>query len=261
MTIVHNESSTGVTNPVAEVAAVCRERGVLLVCDTVSSMGGIDIRTDEWGLDYCLTGNQKCLQSPPGLGIICLSDEAWKRIDGRKTPVAGWFLNLANLRRYCENWKDWHGHGPVTAPTAIYAALEAALDLILEEGLPRRFARHALNARACRSGLRAGGLRLFAADEVASNTITSFVAPDGVDKKQIMAILKQEFNILISGTPGDMGVELLRIGHMGVTSHRNAVITTVAAIMYACGKLGAAVEAGQALEAILEVYRSQPAGS
>ncbi len=254
MTLVHNESSTAVMNPVAEIAAVCREYDVLLICDTVSSMGGVDIRTDEWELDYCLTGAQKCLQSSPGLGMITLSPKAWEAIDNRKQPIRGWFLNLSNIRDYCEKWSDWHGHGPVTAPTALYAGLEASLDLILTEGLENRFARHILNKEAVRSGIRASGLKLFVNDEFASNTVTTIIVPEGLDDKQIIAKMKEEYNTLITGTPGNIGTSVIRIGHMGVTADKNYLIPTIAGFLNICKSLGVGVDIQSGLEAMLEVY-------
>jgi len=259
MTLVHNESSTGVTNPAREITRVCHDAGVILICDTVSSMGGIDIRTDEWDLDFCLTGNQKALQAPPGLGSVSVGMRAWGEIEKRKSPVHGWFLNLVNIRRYCNDWRDWHPQGPVTAPTAIYAALEAALDLILEEGLETRFRRHAINAKAIRAGLRAAGIELFVSDEVASNTLTSFIVPDGLDEKKIMKILRDEFHTAIAGPPGPIGKNILRVGHMGVTSNRNAIIAVLSAIIFACNRLGAKLSAGSANEAVLDVYASNSA--
>jgi len=254
MTVVHNESSTGVVNPVAEIAAVFREFGVLVICDTVSSMGGVEIRTDDWKLDYCLTGAQKCLQSSPGIGIICLSDKAWDYIDKRAIPIHGWFLNLKNIREYCVKWKDWHGHGPVTAPTALYAALDASLDLIMKEGLRERFARHELNTKAVRRGLEAGGLTLFVDDRIASRTVTTIVVPEGLDEKAILGIMKNEFNILIAGTPGNLGTKLVRVGHMGMTSNKNLLISTISALMHTMKKLGAKVDIGAAVETMLEIY-------
>jgi aspartate aminotransferase-like enzyme len=255
MTVVHNESSTGVVNPVAEIASVCHEFGVLLICDCVSSMGGVDIPTDNWELDYCLTGAQKCLQSPPGIGIICLSEKVWEYIDKRSIPVHGWFLNLSNIRDYCIKWKDWHGHGPVTAPTSLYAALDASLDLIMKEGLKERFARHILNKQAVRKSLEAAGIKLFVEDKIASNTVTTMIVPDGVDEKKVLSIMKKEFNTLVAGTPGDLGTKLIRIGHMGVTSDKNLIRPTIMALLCTFKKLGAKVDMNAAVETMMEIYK------
>lgn len=254
MTLVHNESSTGVTHPAKEIAAVCHEFGVLLICDAVSSMGGVDIKVDEWQLDYCLTGAQKCLQASPGLGIITLSDRAWKAIDQRHSPIKGWYLSLTNLRDYCVKWSDWHGHGPTTASTALYAALEASLDSILEEGLEARFARHVLNRNALRRGVEASGLSLFVDDAVASNTVTTIVVPDNLDDKKIIAAMKEQYNTLITGTPGSLGTSVLRVGHMGVTADKNWLIPTLAGLLSVCKNMGAKVDVKAGLDAMLDVY-------
>jgi len=256
MTLIHNVSSTGVTNPAREIAQICQEFDVILICDTVSSMGGIDIKTDEWGLDFCMCGNQKCMQTPPGLGLVSVSEKAWIHMEERKTPVQGWYLNFLNLRRYCRQWSDWHPHGPVTAPTALYAALEVALDHMLEEGLENRFKRHVLNAKALRAGLKAAGIKLFVDNRFASNTITTFIVPDGIDGKKIRKILEDEFKIMISGAPDKIAGRVLRVGHMGVTSARSWILATLTGIIYACNKLGATLDTGKALEAALDTYMS-----
>lgn len=254
MTLVHNESSTGVMNPAKEIAQICHEHGVLLICDTVSSMGGVDIKTQEWGLDYCIAGVQKCLQASPGLGLIALAPSVWEAIEKRKTPVRGWYLNLSNLRDYCIKWGDWHGHGPVTAPTALYAALETSLDLILEEGLQNRFDRHILNKNAVRKSILASGLELFVDEKIASNTVTTIVVPDGLDDKKIIKAMKEEYNTLITGTPGNLGVSVVRIGHMGLVSDKNMIIPAIAGLLSVCKKLGAKVDINAGLEALMSVY-------
>jgi aspartate aminotransferase-like enzyme len=257
MTLVHNESSTGVMNPAAEIAAVCHEFGVMLVCDCVSSMGGVDIRTDEWDLDYCITGAQKCLQSSPGLGILTLAPNAWKKIDERSIPIHGWFLNLSNIREYCVKWSDWHGHGPVTAPTALYAGLEASLDIILTEGLQNRFARHILNKTAVRTSMLASGLKLLVDDSVASNTVTTIIIPEGLQEKQVIAAMKKQYNTLITGTPGNLGTPVLRIGHMGLTADKNFIIPTVAGFLSVCKRMGAKVDIKNGIDALMNVYETQ----
>jgi aspartate aminotransferase-like enzyme len=254
MTLVHNESSTAVMNPAKEIASVCHEFGVMLICDSVSSMGGVDIPTDEWALDYCLTGAQKCLQSSPGLGILAMAPEAWEAIDNRRTPILGWYLNMSNIRDYCSKWGDWHGHGPVTAPTALYAGLETSLDLILTEGLQNRFARHILNKKAVRNAVRASGLKLFVDDAVASNTVTTIVVPDGLNDKQVIGAMKSQYNTLITGTPGNIGTSVLRIGHMGLTADKNYLIPTIAGLLSICKNFGAKVDVKAGLEAMVAVY-------
>lgn len=257
MTLVHNESSTGVMNPAAEIAAVCHEFDVMLVCDSVSSMGGVDIRTDEWALDYCITGAQKCLQSSPGLGILTLAPSAWKKIDERIIPIHGWYLNLSNIRDYCVKWSNWHGHGPVTAPTALYAGLEASLDMILAEGLQNRFARHILNKTAVRKSLLASGLKLFVDESVASNTVTTIIIPEGLQEKQVIEAMKKQYNTLITGTPGSLGTPVLRIGHMGLTADKNFLIPTIAGFLSVCKQLGAKIDIKNGIETLMDVYASK----
>lgn len=254
MTFIHNETSTGITNPAKEIGEICKESGVIFICDTVSSMGGIEVKVDEWGIDLCMTGNQKCLQSPPGLGILSVSSNVWKKIKKRKTPIHGWFLNLENIRAYCEKWANRHPQGPVTAPTAIYAALEVALDDILEEGLEKRFERHRINAEAFRNGLKSAGIKLFADEKFASNTVTPFLVPDGINAQESQKFIEKEFGIMISHGQDKLAGKILRVGHMGITADKKYIMPTLAAIIFAFCNQGVKLDIDKAIKEIGNTY-------
>lgn len=255
MGAIHNETSMGVTSPAAEIASVCRERDVTLILDTVTSMGGIEVRTDEWELDYCLTGNHKCLGGPSGTGLIAVSDRAWEKMAARKIPVPGWFVNLQNIRLHADKWADWHPTGPVSAPTHVIAALEVALDDILAEGLDNRFRRHARCGRALRAGLQAMGIELLVDEAYASNTVTAFKIPAGADDKVTRRIIEQQFDIVIAGShhPKLVG-QMLRIGHMGITAHLNCLVQVMVALGEALRLQHVHVEIGQGIEGLLAAY-------
>lgn len=252
---VHNETSMGVTNPAAEIAKVCRERDVTLILDTVTSMGGINVSTDAWQLDYCLTGNHKCLEGPSGTGLIAVSERAWEKIGARQTSVPGWFLNLQNIKDYADRWSDWHPTGPVSAPTHIIAGLEVALDRILAEGLENRFQRHARCARAMRAGLQAMGIELLVEDTYASNTVTAFKIPEGAKDKETRRIIEQQFDIVIAGShhPKLVG-QMLRIGHMGITANVNCLVQVLVALGEALRIQKVRVDIGQGVEGMLTAY-------
>jgi len=254
MTFIHNETSTGITSPAEAVGEICRKRDVVLICDTVSSMGGTEVQTDAWNLDLCMTGNQKCLESPPGVGILSISPKVWDRIKARKQPVRGWLLNLENVREYSEKWGAWHPQGPVTAATAIYAAMDVSLDRILEEGLAHRFQRHALNAKAFREGLKTMGVEMLADEMFASNTVTAFCIPEGITAEAIQDTLKTDFDILVSGGHAHLTGKILRVGHMAQGAHPRHIIPTLAGIGYALKRGGVAADVGAGLESAMQVY-------
>lgn len=260
MAMVHNETSTGVTHPAEEIAQVCRDRDVSLILDTVTSLGGIRVQTDEWGVDYAVSGNHKGLEAPSGTGIIAVSERAWKRIEARKKPVHGWFLNLVNLREYCERFASWHPTGPVSQPSHVVAALEVSLDHIMAEGLENRYRRHALCAKAFRAGMRAMDIELLVEDKYASNTITAFRIPEGTSDTETLRLMTEEFDILIalSHHPQLLGV-MLRVGHMGSTADRNCLMLVLNALAECFHMQGVKVDAGAGTEALLTVFREAEA--
>ncbi|HET7341548.1 MAG TPA: aminotransferase class V-fold PLP-dependent enzyme, partial [Methylomirabilota bacterium] len=177
ITLVHNETSTGTTYPAAEVGKIARASGALFMLDTVSSIAGIDVRTDEWGVDLNMTGSQKCLAAPLGLSLVSVSPRAWEAMERRKSKAHSYAYDL--LR-----WKEWWipvsrggkvadgspRRQPVSIPTHLTEAMRVAVRLILEEGLPQRFRRHAVAAAALRAGAAAMGLEMFADPSILSNT-------------------------------------------------------------------------------------------
>ena len=256
MAVVHNETSTGVTHPIEEISEVCRQRQVSLILDVVTSLGGINVPTDKWGVDYCICANHKGLEAPSGTGIIAVSQHAWERMQAREKPIHGWFLNLLNIKDYAERWADWHPSGPVSQPTHVIAALEVSLDRILSEGLENRYRRHALCARAFRAGMRAMGIELLVEDAYASNTVTAFRIPQGTTDAETMRLMEKEFDIMIAGShhPRLVG-QMLRVGHMGSTADRNCLLLVLVALSQCFQMQGAKVDGASAVDAAAEVFR------
>ena len=186
ITLVHNETSTGTTYPAAEVGRICRAVGALYLLDTVSSLAGIDVRTDEWGVDLNMTGSQKCLAAPLGMALVAVSPRAWETMERRRTKAHSYAYDL--LR-----WKEWWipasrggqvpdgapRRQPVSIPTHLTEAMRVAVRLILEEGLPNRFRRHEVAATALRAGIAAMGLEMFPDPTILSSTVSSIRAPGG----------------------------------------------------------------------------------
>src|SRR6266851_3243805 len=158
LAVVHGETSTGVEQPFDGLAEVCREVGALLVVDAVATLGGVRLPVDEWGIDICYSGSQKCLSAPPGLAPITLSDRATEAIAQRRTPVQSWYLDLGLHARLWGAEHIYHHTSPVLS---VYA-LQEALRIVVEEGLPDRLQRHCLHAEGLRAGLEALGLGEYA---------------------------------------------------------------------------------------------------
>ncbi len=177
VSVVHNETSTGTTYPAAEVGRIVKRHGALFMLDTVSSLAGLDVRTDDWGVDLNMTGSQKCLAAPLGMAIVSVSPTAWEAMERRKHKASSWAYDLL---RWKENWIPTSRGGhipdgsprrqPVSIPTHLTQALGVASRLILEEGLAHRFRRHAVAGRAFRAGLEAMRLQMFPDASLVSNT-------------------------------------------------------------------------------------------
>ncbi|CAN5128775.1 alanine--glyoxylate aminotransferase family protein [soil metagenome] len=211
--VVHNETSTAVTSPVAEIAEVVRARErlargpILLLVDTVSSLGGIDVQTDAWGLDICLTGGQKCLALPPGLAFAAVSDRALER--ARQVPDRGWYFDLLVFESYLAKWQT-----PTTPAITLLYALDRQLDRILEEGLEVRFERHASMARH----VQAWALDRFdilAGEGCRSNSVTAVINTRGIDVDAMNRHLADSVDMIVSNGYGKMKDRTFRIGHMG----------------------------------------------
>jgi len=208
VTAVHNETSTGTVAPIAEYAAVLADYPDTLLCvDTVSSMAGTSIPVDEWKIDFCLFGLQKCLALPAGLAMASVSARAFERAES--VPHRGWFLDLVRLRD--KNEKE---QSPTTPSTAHLYALVKQLERIEAEGLQARWARHSEMAQATRNWAEAHGWRMFPAEGHLSQTVSCIERGDGPDFVAALEALKSQ-GILVSNGYGDLKGKTFRIGHMG----------------------------------------------
>jgi aspartate aminotransferase-like enzyme len=211
--VVHNETSTGVTSPVAEIAEAIRvherKRGepVLLLVDTVSSLGGIDVQTDEWGLDVCLTGGQKCLALPPGLAFAAVSDRALER--ARTIPGRGWYFDFLVFETYLERRQT-----PTTPAITLLFALDLQLDRILGEGLGARFARHSAMADHVR-GWALDRFDVLAPEGYRSDSVTAVVNTRGIDVGALNRHLADTVDWILSNGYARLRDRTFRIGHMG----------------------------------------------
>jgi alanine-glyoxylate transaminase/serine-glyoxylate transaminase/serine-pyruvate transaminase len=253
--IVHAETSTGALQPLEGIASAAREVGALFLLDAVTSLGGVPVRIDEWGVDLCYSGTQKCLSCPPGLAPITLNDRALAALEARKSKVQSWYLDLSMIRRYWTGERLYHHTAPVNA---IYG-LREALRLVLEEGLEAREERHARNARALWAGLEAMGMRLFAQEGHRLPSLTTVWIPEGADDAAARGTLLKEFDLEIGGGLGDVKGKVWRLGLMGQTSTPANLLYALAAIEQVLTRQGCPV--GSGLAAAQRVLGEQGDGS
>ncbi len=236
LAVVQSETSTGVLNPIKELAAVARERDVALMVDGVGSVGGVQLCLDEWGIAACATASQKCLEAPPGLAPVALSERGWKLAEGQKRPTPGWYLNLRTWRKAAEDSPDWHPY-PVTVATNNLMALDQALQRVLAEGLEARYERHRRVAGYLRSALRALEFRLLAGDDVASPTVTVAFPPAGVDANTLMVTLRRDYGMIVGGGLQRLSGQVVRIGHLGPSADEAMMNRVLVAIEAALRRL------------------------
>lgn len=225
--MVHCETSTGVLNPVRQLGPLCRERGVLFVVDAISSLGIERLLMDEWNIDVCVAASQKGLETPPGLALVAVGQQAWKRIEKADSP--GWYLNLKVWREYTKRWGDWHPH-PVTQAVSQIRSLHLSLERILQEGIEHRVRRHERITALLREGLRGIGLQPLAPDNIASHGVTAVNAPGSISVPQLIESVRQNHGILLAGALGPLRDKAFRIGHMGPAATQTAVVDVLAAL-------------------------------
>jgi alanine-glyoxylate transaminase / serine-glyoxylate transaminase / serine-pyruvate transaminase len=223
--VVHAETSTGVEQPLAELAEEIRGRDVLLMADCVTSLGGVELDAGAWGIDYAYSCTQKCLAAPPGMSPVAVSEAALDRIRTRRTPLPFSF-DLQLLEKYWVERPATYHH---TAPILNIYALHEALRLLLEEGLEARWARHSEAGAHLQRELTARGLELLADPEHQLAPLTAVRVPDGVDGKEIQGRLLREHGIEVGGGLGPAAPAMWRIGLMGT----NATIETADRVLEA----------------------------
>jgi alanine-glyoxylate transaminase/serine-glyoxylate transaminase/serine-pyruvate transaminase len=217
--VVHHETATTVMNPVKPLAEAAHEAGLPILVDAISSMGGVELPVDAWGVDICVTATNKCLECPPGLALISISPRAWEQVDQVENRHHGWYLNLKTWRQYRANWGAWHP-SPVTLPTNNIVGLRVSLRKIVAEGLEARFARFVRISRAVRKGLGNVGFEMFVPDEFASPLTTAVKARPEFPVSEMLRWLAEERGILVGGGLEQLAGKIFRVGHLGKASTR-----------------------------------------
>lgn len=240
--LTHNETSTGITNPLRQLARVARDAGRVVVVDGVSSISSIPIETDAWGIDVAVSASQKGWMAPPGLAFVSVSEQAWAQQAKSRSP------------RFYFDWKEiksWAEKGmtPFTPAIGVAFAVQEGLRMLEEEGLDNVYARHARLARATQAGLEALGFHLFARDGFRSNTVTSAVPPPGLDVAALRKLLDTKYGVVIAGGQGKMTGKMIRVGHLGAVAEGD-VVQVMWALEQALDELDVAPADGRGVVAV-----------
>jgi (S)-ureidoglycine---glyoxylate transaminase len=256
--VIHGETSTGVLQPLGEIARLAHAHDALVMADAVVTLGGCPVETDAWGVDVMVAGTQKCLSCPSGLAPVTYNARAEAVLASRRTRVQSNYLDLGQLADY---WgpQRYNHH---TAPTSMVYGLREALRAIQTEGLAARFARHRLHGEALRAGLAALGLTLFGAEppERRLPFITPVVVPEGVDELRVRGRLIEDFGLEIGAAFGPLQGRIWRIGTMGYSARRENVLLCLAALESVLRREGWKPDAGAGVEAAAAHYAAAGAG-
>jgi len=250
--IVHAETSTGVLQPLEEISAICKKYDALLLVDCVTSLGGCEVKIDEWGIDAAYSGTQKCISCPPGLAPVTFNEKAQQIITNRKSKVPVWYLDLTMIQKYWSQERFYHH----TAPINMTYALREALRLIYEEGLEARFQRHEIHSRALKTGLEAMGIKMWAQEGHRLPMLTAATIPEGVEDVPVRKYLLNKYGLEIGGGLGEGKGKVWRIGTMGYTCNRKNVLLLLTALEDALKVQGYKVENGIGTATAMEVYNN-----
>jgi alanine-glyoxylate transaminase / serine-glyoxylate transaminase / serine-pyruvate transaminase len=225
--IIHNETSTGITNPLEPIVEAARAVDAAVIVDAVSSLGGIPLPFSKLGIDAAFTASQKCIAAPAGIAPVAVARSLWESTDPQS--VDGWYLNLYTWDRYEREWGEWHPT-PTTISSNLFYAFHRALLLLKEEGLEARIARHTKVAAQLRGGLSGLGFEPLGPADFLSNTVGCFTPRAGADPNRLVRRLRDEHNIYISGGLGPLRGKTIRIGTMGTQAEPEIVARLLRAI-------------------------------
>ena len=243
--VVHAETSTGVLSDMKELVDVIHEAGALAIVDAVTSLGGHEVRMDDWGIDVCYSATQKCLGAPPGLAPISLSPAAMDVVAKRPSKVQSFYFNLKDLEAYWNQTRAYHH----TSPINMTYALREALRMMMEEGQENRINRHARVAAALRAGAEALGLSLLAEEGHRLNPLTTLSIPEGIEDAKVRRALLNDYDIEIGGGLGEFAGKAWRVGLMGESARERNVFALLSALETILSKEGYEVAFGASLSA------------
>lgn len=248
--LVHSETPSGIENPLREIGEVVHAHGALLVADVVSAFGGCEVRVDDWHVDLCVAGPQKCLAGPPGMSLVVVGPRAWAAMEANPDAPRGSFLSLLDWKT---RWVDSDRTAFLFTPSVsdVNGVAAAVDELIDSGGIEAAIARHELAGRATRAGVKALGLQLWAKDErFAANCVTAVRCPDGVETAQVLAHVREHYGVMLSKGYGVLATKLFRLGHMGPAARSLYPLVAVTALGQGLADLGVKVDVGAGAAAV-----------
>ena len=247
--VVYNETSTGATTRnLKEIGKICHDHEALFVVDAISILGGDELPVDEWGVDICVAGSQKCLMTPPGLVMLSVNEAAWKIAE---TARRSYYFDLLEYRKFLANYET-----PYTPAVTLFYALDEALLMMKEEGLQPRYNRHNLCARSLYAGLEALGFQIFPRPEFRSQVVVAANYLPKIDDKKFRELLREKYHVVVAGGMGKLKGAMFRIGVMGIVSQLE-ILTTIGAIESTLLDLGHEFEYGVGSRAARDVFARQ----
>lgn len=254
LAFVHAETSTGVRSDAESLCALAQKYGCLSIVDAVTSLGGIDVDMDGWGIDAIYSGTQKCLSCPPGISPVAFGEKAIDAVKNRKTPVPSWFLDKNLVMGY------WGGGGKRayhhTAPVNSLYALHESLIMLHEEGMENAWQRHQLHHDALRAGLEAMGVNFLVDEECRLPQLNTVFVPEGVDEAEVRTRLLNEYSLEIGAGLGALAGKVWRIGLMGSACNRRNVMFCLSALENTLSSMNAPITRGVAALAAEAVYNA-----
>jgi len=233
VTVTHVDTSTGVVNPIREIGQIVKENSeAFYVVDTVCSLGGMEVRVDDWKIDACVSGSQKCIGLPPGLALLSMSDRTLDLLENRKTPVGMWYGDIKNWLPIMMDPSKYFA----TPPVNMIYALSESLKAILAEGLEQRFGRHHIMAEAFRAAIEALSIRLVADSDCRADTLTAAYYPEKIEDASFRSEMRKR-GVVVASTIGPIRGKGFRVGHMGNVCE-NDVLSTIGAIETTLEHLG-----------------------
>lgn len=246
--VTHSETSTGVVNDIAAIGERVRRTPAILVVDSISGAGALEMRTDEWGVDVLVSGSQKALMTPPGLATVAVSSKAWELVESSTLPK--YYFSFLKARK---SLHDPSPQTPFTPAVSLTKAMARAVALILEEGLEEVWKRHEQLALCTRAAVRALGLEFFPKNLERAYAVTAVKTPPGIDGRELVRVMNRKYGVIVAGGQSQLKGKVFRIGHVGYY-HFFDIVVAVSALELTLKELGYPVELGQGVAAAEEAY-------
>ncbi|MDD3717988.1 MAG: alanine--glyoxylate aminotransferase family protein [Actinomycetota bacterium] len=246
--VTHSETSTGVVNDVKAIGEAVRGTGAILVVDSISGAGALELRTDEWSVDVLVTGSQKALMTPPGLAAVAVSPKAWELVDAATLPAYYFCFKKARKKFNSDSPES-----PFTPPVSLVKGMSVAMDILLEEGMEEAWERHRVLAMCTRAAVRAMGLELFPKDLDRAYAVTAVKAPGGIGGGDIVRHMNRVHGVIIAGGQDRLKGRVFRIGHVGYYGFLD-VVAALSALEMTLAELGHSFDMGSGIAAAEKVY-------